>query len=169
MAEVTGSIRNAATSSSALGQPRVVFYLPTPQLSQGSSPGRITPTDPVYVTPESDSTFSANLISTDSMLDANAHYKMRIEWISEGLVQHVIDFPDWEIFVPETGGSLDELSRYGGGWLWNQRIVWVSLTAPRYPRRGMMWLLSDPTNPDNITSHASWESSWEIGDLLEWE
>lgn len=169
MPEVTGSIRNAAMSATALGQPRVVFYFPDPQLNMILAPGRVTPTDPVYVSPDSEGQFSVNLISTNDMLSPTAHYKMRIEWISKGLVEHVMDFPDWEIRVPSAGGSLDDLTTGALGSWWNQRLIWVSLTAPRHPRRGMMWLLSDPNNPDNITSHPSWEPSWEIGDLLEWE
>lgn len=169
MAEVTGSFRDAVMSVASLGQPRVVFYLPDPQLSTGIAPGRMTPTEPVFATLNVDNEFTINLISTENMLDPDAHYRIRLEWTSAGEIKHVMDFPDWKIYVPENGGSLDDLARYGQGGWWNQRLIWVSLTAPRHPRRGMMWLLSDPNNPDNITSHPSWEPSWEIGDLLEWE
>lgn len=170
MALVVGSLRDAALSAASLGQPRVVFYFPDPQLSAGIAAGRVTPTQPVYAIPDGEGSFSIDLITTDSMIDPNAHYKMRVEWVGDdGTIHHMIDYPDWEIRVTDAGGTLDDLARYGHGTFWNQRIVWVGLTQPLFARRGMLWLLSDPNNPDNITTDPSWDPSWEIGDLLEWE
>lgn len=171
MAIVTGSLRRADMQASGLGMPRVVFYLPTATVSGTLSPGRITPTEPVYAIPDSTGEWTTDLFPTDDMLDG-VFYKMRLEWISPtGTVGAVMDFPDWDIRVPSGGGSLEDLaggSGPGNAWA-NQRIVWSSLTAPLRPRRGTMWLLADPNNPTNSdVSHPSWEPGWLSGDLMEW-
>lgn len=169
MATVTGSVKGANQSGAALGELRVAFYLPEPGLSTVTSPGRITVTEPAYATPDGSGSFSVSLQPTDDMTVPNAHYLMRLEWLSGDIVQHVMDFPEWEIRVPAAGGSLEDITVPGNGRFWNQRVVWVSLTAPPIRTRGMLWLLGDPNDPDNPNvSHSSWHSSWISGDLLEW-
>lgn len=131
--------------------PEIHFTLNRPN----SKSGKIHPTEPVTVQPASDGSFTAVLETTTDMLD-DAWYTVSIQWLDAGGNYVKADFPDWELQVPVGGGTFTDLF---GRPPSNQRMVYVSLTAPSDPRPFTLWLKQDPTDPNNPLN---------TGDLYEW-
>lgn len=165
IAEVRGSLHDIAGSRMGDKEAVIEFYLPEPQLlGAGSLAGGVRPTEPVKVVPLSaDGTFIATLTPTDVML-GDAYYKVRVHWTGE--VAGMIDFPDWQIRVPSSGGNLSEMIETGSGQAGaaNPNIWWVSADEPP-PSRRFTWLIADPDNPDRESSGIP---GTIIGDVRVW-
>jgi hypothetical protein len=151
MPNVTGNLTDIGGGHLVGKIPEIHFTLNAPN----SKTGVMLPTEPVTVQPASDGTFTAPLQSTTDMLD-DAWYTVSIQWLDAGGNYVKADFPDWALQVPTAGGVFSNLF---GKPPANQRMVYVSLTAPTDPKPFTLWLRQDPTNPDAVGSD---------GSLFEW-
>lgn len=153
MPNVTGELSSLLGASMAAQVGKVRFRLNEPGIvASGSAAGRVIPTSSALITPESDKTFTANLAQTTLML-SDAFYIMTIEW--NDTTQPNTDYPQWQIRVPASGGSLHDLISLGstsgggggGGAVPNGSLVLMGLTEPPGLRRGQLWWKTDPNNP----------------------
>lgn len=151
MPNVTGTLTDIGGGHLVGKQPQIVFELNRPNTKSGV----VIPTEPAKVTPGTDGTFSVNLSSTTDMQD-DAWYSVSMVWLDPAGNYVKADFPDWALQVPTSGGSFTDLF---GRPPANQRMVYVSLTAPPDPRPFTLWLQQDPDNPGNPAS---------TGNLYEW-
>lgn len=152
MPVVNGSLKNILGQAMGNKQGELKFYLAEPGVHASIIEGEVNPTAFIRTIPDSTGNFSADLRSTDTMLNDN-FYRMRIEWLEDGLPP--MDFPNWEIRVPFGTGpyKLSDLITIGspgvgpGGA--NAKLWWVSLDPP--PRMNYVWLYLDPDDPDRET------------------
>lgn len=163
MALVEGSILDLTAGSMNPLEVEVVFTLNAPNTyPAGSSVGRIIPTEPAVVKPDASGNFSVNLAVTTAMIN-EAWYNIQIRWLGADAGAALIDFPDWQLIVPTEGGNLGELVvNATGGGIHNGRVVWVSKTAPQYPRKFMLWLQQEPGPTPDPYDPAN------TGNLYEW-
>lgn len=159
MALVTGNLRDIIRSRMHFKEAEIIFELNEINLMPD---GGIRPTEQVIVLPdETDATFEVDLEPTTSMSN-QAYYRLKVRWLGEAAA--LMDFAEWRIIVPPSGGSLDQLivdaNGIPGGN--NGRVVWVSQTAPERPRPWMLWLQQEPgENPDPF-------DPLNTSNLLEW-
>lgn len=146
MALVTGNLRDIIRSRMHFKEGKVIFELNEINLMPG---GGIRPTEKVVVIPdETDASFSVDLEPTTEMAN-QAYYRLKVSWTGDS--GGLMDFAEFRIFVPPSGGELDQLmvdsqGVPGGN---NGRVVWVSQTPPDRPRPWMLWLEQEPgENPD---------------------
>lgn len=110
--------------------------------------------------------FSINLEPTDQMA-LDAWYTVSILWLQQSDSGHqkpaaLTSYVDLKIRVPSSGGSIGQLLGGGGGGNPNNRIVWVSQTAPSNPSPFMLWLKQepgpapDPFDPQNTSDLYEW-------------
>ncbi|MHC6176249.1 hypothetical protein [Glutamicibacter sp. X7] len=144
-ATVSGSVTDIVEQMMADRVVQLVFRLQAPNVQTGAGTvGRIYPTAEHRVTPNATSGFfSVDLAVTTAML-IDGWYELGIVWAdSEGPVW---DHPQWQIRVPDGGGSINNLITLGppgGGWggqLPNLSLVLVSLTKPDNLQVGQLWL-----------------------------
>jgi hypothetical protein len=96
--------------------------------------------------------FTANLAPTETTRPAT-FYRIRIESLDPANNFTYIDFPDWELRVPTTGGPIADLLDLSG----NPAMVWAGPTPPPVaPVPGMWWL---DTNEDS--ANYGWLMEWE--------
>lgn len=152
MPNVTGNVRDIAGSAMDGKQIQVIFELIQPNANGAN----LYPTEPKVITPGADGSFSVSLAQTSNMVDAGG-YRMRMRWIGSDANATLIDFPDWLIVVPSSGGSLGDLITSPGGAPGgtNARMVYVSLSAPPKNRPWSLWLQSDPDDPSNTNRQSS--------------
>lgn len=151
MAPVSGNVKDALGITMGNRQILLVFT-PNQMMIQASSttPGTIHPPAEIKVTPEPNGDFVADLVATTVMLP-DCWYTLRAEWVDGHGPDR--DFPGWRIRVPSAGGTLDQLIDYvgtggpGGGGGSNQKLWWVSLTAPQ--QKSNLWLKQNPNDPDD--------------------
>jgi len=142
-------------------------------LNQGNirvSSGNVIPDNTRGTKPEADGSFSINLEPTDQMA-LDAWYTVSVLWLQQddsGFKKPaaLASYLNLKIRVPSSGGSIGQLydpnAGGGGGSNPNNRIVWVSQTAPSNPRPWMLWLKQEPgPNPDPFDSR-------NTSDLYEW-
>lgn len=151
MPNVTGTLTDIGGGHLVGKQPQIVFTPNRPN----SKAGVMVPTEPVKVAPAADGTFAANLSSTTDMQD-DAWYTVSMVWLDAAGNYVKADFPDWSLQVPTSGGVFSNLF---GRPPANQRMVYVSLTAPEDPRPFTLWLKQ---NPDNQADPLN------TGELYEW-
>lgn len=153
-AVVTGSLRTFGGGNFNHLDPVVIFR---PDSAGLGTSGQIFSGPDIRVTPdESTSAFSPELEVTETMLNADAHYKILIEWREPsvtgdpgGVAMHDTG---WKLYVPIGGGDLGDISQRPP----NKGMVIVSPTQPRaHFGNGTMWLQMDPTDPDNPTNPAN--------------
>ncbi|WP_193596064.1 hypothetical protein [Microbacterium sp. YJN-G] len=94
--------------------------------------------------------FTANLSPTETTRPGT-FYRIRIVSLDSASNFTFIDFPEWELRVPTTGGPIADLLDLSG----NPAMVWVGAEAPT-PSPGMWWMTTD-------------ENSADYGWLMEWE
>jgi hypothetical protein len=151
MATVTGTLTDVGGGHLAGKYPELVFELNAPNLKGSAG---IHPTEPFRVSPASDGTWSADLVSTTDMNYA-AWYTLSIRWMDPAGNFVRVDYPDWKFEVPTTGGPLATFA----GKPSNQRMVYVSITPPTDPRPYTLWLRKNPDNPKDPAGD---------GNLYEW-
>ncbi|QOT16473.1 hypothetical protein [Paenarthrobacter sp. YJN-5] len=121
--------------------PEIIFTLNAPN----AKPGVMIPTEPVSVAPAGDGSFTANLQSTEDMMD-DAWYTVSIKWLDSPGKYVKADWPDWQLRVPLGGGTFSDLF---GRPPKNSLMFYVSLSAPTNVPQGSWWLEDDPADPDN--------------------
>lgn len=141
---VTGNWRDILNAPMLEEKPEILFTLNKPNMAGGT----IYPSDPVVVTPKADGSFSVNLASTQDMVDVG-WYTIKLRWLGLSSGAALMDFPEWKITVPRSGGVISNLLDSPGT---NQRVVWVSLTPPVAPRPFMLWLEQDPQATESDTA-----------------
>lgn len=151
MAVVTGTLWDIGNGHLVGKQPEIIFELNKPSVKSGS----LYVTEPLHVTPADDGTWRADLPWTTNMQD-DAFYSVAIRWLDKANNYVRMDFPDWALQVPATGGLFSDLF---GKPPTNQRVVYVSLTPPDKPRPFTLWLKQDPDDPKNPAN---------TGNLYEW-
>ena len=163
MALVSGSVLDLTAGSMDPLEIEVVFTLNAPNTyAAGSSAGRIIPTEPAVIKPDSSGDFTVNLAVTTAMVN-EGWYNLQLRWLGADSGTALIDFPDWQIIVPSAGGNLGDLVvNTAGGGIHNSRVVWVSQTAPPYPRKFMLWLQQEPGESPDPYDPAN------TGNLYEW-
>ena len=67
-------------------------------------------TKPIYVTPDTDGSFSVNLIATGLMRPGGLYYKIAVEWLDSALGMPDVDYLPWKLFIsdPLTGGPIGD-------------------------------------------------------------
>lgn len=149
-ATITGSLRTFAGTNFNHLDPVIIFRPDGAHLNQGS----IFSGPDIRVIPnQTDSSFIVDLERTDTMVDADAHYKVLIEWRNPGIAgdtgagvaQHDTG---WELIVPAGGGPIGDIARPPRP---NFQMVIVSPVAP-LPIYGLgaMWLQADPNDMNNV-------------------
>jgi hypothetical protein len=136
---VTGTLTEIAGGHLAGKFPELVFALNKPGIT-GST---VYPTEQATITPASDGTFTVSLADTTKMLD-DSYYTLSIQWFDRSGNFNRIDYPEWQIRVPSSGGPIGDLR----GNASNLSMVYVSTTPPDKPVPFMLWLEQDPANPD---------------------
>ena len=153
-ATVTGSLRTFGGGNFNHLDPIIIFR---PDSAGLGTNGQIFSGPDVRVLPDSGtSAFSQALEVTETMLNADAHYKILIEWRESsvtgdpgGIAMHDTG---WKLYVPVGGGDLGDLAKKPP----NRGMVIVSATMPRrHFGPGTLWLQQDPTNPDNPSNPAN--------------
>lgn len=143
MATVTGTLNDFNLQSLASYSPRVVFTASEP----AASPARLFSTKPIMVTPNASGGFTVELQPTTQLVPEGVFYRIRIEWLDStgGFVG--VDFVDWPLLVPDTGGSIQDLLDVAPG----TSLVWVGLVPPPEdpPKAGRLWLVMNPLNPND--------------------
>lgn len=155
MAIVSGSMKDLVNASLATRQGRLIFRLSEPSIAvTGANAGSVYPTaESSVIASTSTGNFSIDLQTTTSLL-TDAWYIPSIEWLDEA--GGATDFPNWQVRVPVSGGSLDKLITLGapsGGWggsLPNLSIVQMGLTRPDNLQVGQLWWKTDPDDPNNL-------------------
>lgn len=165
MPDLTGNIRDIAGASMVGKQVELIFTLNAPNVVRsGAWAGRVVPTEPVSVIPDGTGDFTVTLTDTTTLLN-EGWYTLSIEWLRPGTPEKPgfgpIDFPDWRILMPSSGGTIQDLitdsqGRPGGS---NGAFIWVGLTAPINPRPFTYWIQS---NPDDATALNN------TGDIKQW-
>lgn len=154
MATVTYNLRDIVGATMTDRKGVVAFTLNNPNVVVGT--GGLRPDMSYKSTPASDGTGSVNLEPTVNMF-ADAWYTVSILWLQQELVDSsrgaaLESFLGLQVRVPAGGGRLDQLLSPPGGGSGpgpNNRVVWVSQTAPPNPRPWMLWLEQEPgDNPD---------------------
>ncbi|WP_426302782.1 hypothetical protein [Arthrobacter sp. R-11] len=141
MPVVTGTLWDMGLGHLVSKHPELVWTLNAPN---AKASGLFT-TEPVRTTPAADGSFSATLASTTDMQD-EAWIRLSVQWSDAAGNFQKVDFPDWRIEVPTTGGSFPNLITGPAG---NSRMVYVSLTPPEDPRPFSLWIKQEPNDPAN--------------------
>lgn len=165
MAEVTGNLKDITGGLLDSRQGVVQFTL-----NQGNirvSNDNVIPDNTREAVPNASGEFSINLEPTDQMA-LDAWYTVSVLWLQQpdsGFRKPaaMVSYLDLKIRVPSSGGPIGSLWDASGGAAGpNNRVVWVSQTAPSKPRPFMLWLKQEPgPNPDPFDSR-------NTSDLYEW-
>lgn len=141
MPAVTGKLTEVSGGHLVGKAPEIHFTLNAPNAKSGV----MLPTEPLTVAPATDGSFTANLQSTEDMMD-DAFYTVSIQWLDAAGNYVKADFPQWKIRVPLGGGAFSDLF---GSPPKNSAMIYVSLSPPTNAPNGAWWLEDDPTDPDN--------------------
>ena len=153
-AVVTGSLRTFGGANFNHLDPVVIFR---PDSAGLGTSGQIFSGPDVRATPdEATGALTKELEVTETMLNADAHYMILIEWREPGVTGEqggtAMHDTGWKLYVPVGGGNIGELSKKPP----NKGMV---ITSPIEPQRhfgaGTLWLQLDPTDPDNPTNPAN--------------
>ncbi|MET3349652.1 UNVERIFIED_ORG: hypothetical protein ABID57_001324 [Arthrobacter sp. UYEF1] len=155
MAAVTGTLRNFGLANINYLDPEIIFQANRPAVG---ATGQIFATEPVIVTPGSDSSWTANLQDTEALLTEDVYYTVTVQWRDPANNYVRADFPDWRLYVPAAGGVFGDLLSQPN----NPHMVIVSPVDPgtNFSIK-TMWLQTDPADPDTPTNPAN------TGDLYE--
>lgn len=153
-ATVTGTFRNVGGANLNYLDPEVIFQVNKPAIG---SAGQFFATEPITVTPESDSSWSVVLEVTDGLLTEDVYYTVSAQWRDPAGNYIKADFPDWKLYVPAGGGVFGDLiaqgSGPGNGNGANPFMVILAASAPATTFGKNTWWLqgdpADPLNPDN--------------------
>lgn len=155
MAAVTGTLRNFGLANINYLDPEVIFQANKP--ATGGS-GQIFATEPIIVTPGSDSSWTANLQDTEALLTEDVYYTITVQWRDPANNYIRADFPEWRLYVPSAGGVFGDLVQHPV----NRSMVIKSPTDPGTKfGEGALWLQIDPADPDTPTNPGN------TGDLYE--
>lgn len=156
MAEVNGTLRNFGLANINHLDPVIIFQAIKPAIGAA---GQIFATDPIRVpVTASDSSWSANLEPTESLLTEDVYFTVTVEWRDPAGNYMRADFPDWRLYVSSAGGSFGDLVQHPV----NRSMVIKSPTDPGTNfGRGALWLQIDPADPDNPANPGN------TGDLYE--
>lgn len=132
---VTGRLSDFGWQNLAAFAPTLYFI---PSNAAVDPNGRVLATKHVAATLNSDGSWSVQLAATDDLRPGGTHYTVAIRWLDF----HGFDAPDFKLFVPTGGGNLGGIITAPS----NPGLVWVSLTEPRNPSRGDLWLNADTSN-----------------------
>lgn len=130
MAIVTGALIDFGLQRLTSVSPTIYF---TPSRN-GIGTQSILAARPIPVVPLSDGIFSVDLAPNDG-LSPDTFYSIQIEYLDPAGNYVRNEFPDWELFVPAGGGTLQDLLRTAPP---NVSSVWVGPTPP--PQTGTWWL-----------------------------
>jgi len=149
MPTISGTLRDFGLSPFPGQHPEITFRANGPAVTQS---GALLSTKDIQVTPNSAGDFSVVLTATDNLATGNVWYTVSISWLDDAGNITVWDDPDWRLFVPARGGDLADIIEKPA----NPSLIYVGLTPPAHPRRGMKWL---DMNPDGTAGS---------GNLYEW-
>lgn len=150
---ISGTLRDVGGANFNHLDPIIIFR----PASAGLGPaGEIFSGPDIRVTPGIGGAFSQAMEVTDTMLNADAHYMILIEWREPGVTGEAggvaMHDTGWKLYVPTGGGNVGDLATRPP----NQGMVIISPTAPqRHFGAGTLWLQMDPADPDNPTNPAN--------------
>jgi hypothetical protein len=146
---VTGNVGTFGLTSVPMYGAQIVFIPSEPAVAGDKY---VLSAQPVKVPIEGGTgAFSANLATTETTRPGT-FYRIRIESLDPANNFTYIDFPDWELRVPTTGGPIATLLDLSV----NPAMTWTGPTPPSNPAPGTWWLNTDETSAD-------------YGWILEWE
>ena len=159
MPSVTGNLSDVGLGHLVGLNPEISFTLNEPN----TAGAKIFATRPEKVTPASNGDFTATLADT-TVMSRDAWYEMHVRWNEPGSVtgqgfSPVDVHTNLKIRVPASGGVIGDLIL---GGITNLSLVYVSLTAPVFKLPFMLWLKTDPDDPNNI-------NGLNTGILYRWE
>lgn len=149
MAVVTGSWVDITDAPLPAGvAPQLEFQ---PSKEAVTVQGQLISSRPEVAALASDGTFTVNLVPTVDVLDAGFHYWVRGFYLDPdaygGTGMTRVDLFEMKLLVPETGGTVDELS---AGTVASKGWTIVSLTEPPVVIVGAGWLDADPNGDPNL-------------------
>lgn len=138
MPTVTGTLSDIGLGNLAAFNPVLQFAPSEPAASPG---GRIFPTRPVEVTPNSAGAFTVNLATTDGIIPRRAHWVLSIGWRNpdgymSGSGYFAKDFPTWPIRVPAGGGQLVDMLDIAA----TIDMIYVGVTPPHPDTGYLFWI-----------------------------
>ncbi len=150
---ITGTLRTLGGANFNYLDPVVIFRPATAGLGPG---GEIFSGPDVRTIPGVGGAFTQELEVTDTMLNADAHYQVLIEWREPGVTGEAggiaMHDPGWKLYVPVGGGEIGDLSAKPP----NKGMVIVSPAEPqKHFGAGTLWLQQDPTDPNNPDNPAN--------------
>lgn len=151
MAKIYGTLLDFSLDALAPFSPRLIFAGSQP----ATSGERLHSTKSFMVAVAADGSFSVDVQPTDNLIPA-AYYTVRVEWLDSDGGFVGVDFPDWRITVPASGGAIGDLL----GSPVEPSLAWINLSAPRNPVRGTWWLKANPADPNDIRN---------TGELFVWQ
>src|SRR5690554_2772390 len=165
MATVTGNLKDITGGSLNSREGIIQFTLNQGNIRVGNDnviPDNTRAAVPDPITGE----FSINLEPTVEMA-LDAWYLLSVLWLQQddgGFKKPaaLTSYVDLKIRVPSSGGTIGQLMGGAEGSNGNNRIVWVSQTAPSNPRPFMLWLEQepglgpDPFDPRNTSNLYEW-------------
>lgn len=159
MPSVTGNLSDVGLGHLAGLQPEIRFILNEPN----TAGAKIFATRPESTTPASNGDFTVTLADT-TVMSRDAWYEMHVRWLEPGTptaggYSPVDVHTNAKIRVPSTGGAIGDLIL---GGITNLSLVYISLTPPPIPLPFMLWLKSDPADPDNGNAQ-------NTGKIYRWE
>lgn len=153
-ATITGALRTFGGANFNHLDPVIIFR---PDAAGLGTNGNIFSGPDIRVIPDlATGNFTQALEVTETMLSADAHYQILIEWrepsVSNdpgGIAMHDTG---WKLYVPTGGGDVGDLAQKPP----NKGMVIVSPVKPRaHFGNGTLWLQMDPTEPDNPDNPAN--------------
>jgi hypothetical protein len=140
LATITGTLADFGRGNLAARQPEIIFNPsgPTTVISDGSTLAGV----PIVVTPDSAGAWSQSFVPYDDQ-SPRRYLTMQIRMLDPGAEYIYIDFPDWQILVPTTGGRLTDILDLplDAGFVWSV----AGETIPAEARPGD-WLLNTLTS-----------------------
>ena len=147
---VTGNVSTFGLESVSLAG-AVIEFIPSNPAMTGDRYVLTARTVRVPITPGSGA-FTATLATTETTRPAT-FYRIRIVSLDANANFTHIDFPDWELRVPTTGGPIADLLVLGA----NPGMVWVGNSPPNTQIvPGVWWLVTDPESENH-----GWLMEWE--------
>ncbi|MFK0082717.1 hypothetical protein [Glutamicibacter sp. NPDC090743] len=152
-ATITGNLRTFGGANFNYLDPVIIFRPSSAHLG----PSSIFSGPDIRATPAADSSFIATLERTDTMLTADAHYKVIIEWRNPGITgstgpgtaEHDTG---WEITVTKDGPIGDNARPPRPN---HQMVIVAPTMPPKHFGPGTMWLQMDPEDPNTPTNPAN--------------
>lgn len=143
MPVVNGTLENFGMLSIAALDPEIIFTANKPAVGLDNA---IFVTDPIVEIPAADGTWAVLLQNTSTLITADVYYTIVIRWRDPANNYMRADFPDWKLYVPDTGGEFTDLIKHPV----NPGLVIVSPVNPGTDfELNTAWLQMDPNDPDN--------------------